>query len=597
MPTSAAPFRRLLCLAGTEKKRLLAALPLTVAAAVLELLPYWILYRAIALTLLADDAPAASALYQLAAWLALALLGKYLCYTAAYALSHQAAYQLLAYLRQQLARRLSWLPLRDLQSFRSGELKRILLQDVEQLESFIAHHTVELLAALVTPLCVALLLFWTDWRLALAALATVPLAALASALPLRRMNAHFERYTRAEAALNATLVEYVRNMPVMKAFNQDVTRFEQLRQQLHDYYALIRVVTHKTVPGWSLFTVLLSANAFLILPLGAWLHSEGHIDLAGLMLAMMLGAGMLKPLLKLTQFFSDFQAVRTSLGRILPLLDAATVPPGPEEELPAPLNVELRAVSCAYGARQVLHTVDLQLPAGSVTALVGPSGAGKSTLVHLLGGLLQPSQGTITLNGIALDTLSDAQRCRLIGVATQEAFLFQGTLLENLRLARADASDEEVRQAARIAQADTFIQALPGGYDTELGERGLTLSGGERQRLAVARALLAATPILLLDEATAFADSLTERRFYRALHQAYPDKTILIVAHRMHAVSQADQIVVLADGRVQDCGRHQVLLQRNLLYRGMWRRHLAGENWRLHPHHAGSLAAPATAGR
>ncbi|MCY0855368.1 ABC transporter transmembrane domain-containing protein [Cupriavidus sp. D39] len=237
MPTSAAPLRRLLCLAGTEKKRLLAALPLTVAAAVLELLPYWILYRAIALTLLADDAPAASALYRLAAWLALALLGKYLCYTAAYALSHQAAYQLLAYLRQQLARRLSWLPLRDLQSFRSGELKRILLQDVEQLESFIAHHTVELLAALVTPLCVALLLFRTDWRLALAALATVPLAALASALPLRRMNAHFERYTRAEAALNATLVEYVRNMPVMKAFNQDVMRFEQLRQQLHDYYA------------------------------------------------------------------------------------------------------------------------------------------------------------------------------------------------------------------------------------------------------------------------------------------------------------------------------------------------------------------------
>ncbi|MEG2029951.1 MAG: ABC transporter ATP-binding protein [Janthinobacterium sp.] len=565
----------MLSLLQGERRRLSAALLLTVAGAAFELLPYWILYRAI------DLAMPGAELYRLAGWMAGALLGKYLCYSGAYYLSHRAAYQVLSSVRQQLVRRLSWAPLLWLQQHGSGELKQTVLQDVEQLESFIAHHSVEILAALVTPVFVALALFWTDWRLALAALATVPLAALASALPLRKLGGHFARHARSAATLNATLVEYLRNMPVMKAFNQDVGSFQHMRRHLADYYALIRAITHRTVPGWSLFTVLLSANAFLILPLGAWLHGQGQISLSGLLLAMMLGAGMLKPLFKLTSFSSDYQLVQASLARIGPLL--ALAPPAPRPELPlqSPLQVDFKAVCFSYAGRTVLHDVALHLPAGSMTVLTGPSGAGKSTLARLLGGLIACDSGSISINGVALDALPDAQRSRLIAVAAQDPFLFQGSVLDNLRLARPDASEAMVRQAAEVAQASAFIEALPHGYHSQLGERALRLSGGERQRLAVARALLADTPIVLLDEATAFADNLSEHRFYRALRRAYPHKTLLVIAHRMVAIAYAEQVVLMANGRVCDAGTHAALLQRSALYQGMWQRHQACENWVL----------------
>ncbi|WP_425254139.1 ABC transporter ATP-binding protein [Janthinobacterium sp. NFX145] len=571
----------MLSLLRGERRRLSAALLLTVAGAAFELLPYWILYRAIDLVMaMATPVPGAE-LYRLAGAMAGALLGKYLCYSSAYYLSHRAAYQVLSSVRQQLVWRLSWAPLLWLQQHGSGELKQTVLQDVEQLESFIAHHSVEILAALVTPVFVALALFWTDWRLALAALATVPLAALASALPLRKLGGHFARHARSAATLNATLVEYLRNMPVMKAFNQDVGSFQHMRRQLADYYALIRTITHRTVPGWSLFTVLLSANAFLILPLGAWLHGRGQISLSGLLLAMMLGAGMLKPLFKLTSFSSDYQLVQASLARIGPLLAMAAPAPRPELPLQAPLQVDFKSVSFSYAGRKVLHDVALHLPAGSMTVLTGPSGAGKSTVARLLGGLIACDGGSILINGVPLDALPDAQRSGLIAVAAQDPFLFQGSVLDNLRLARPGASEAMVRQAAEVAQASAFIEALPDGYHSQLGERALRLSGGERQRLAVARALLADTPIVLLDEATAFADNLSEHRFYQALRLAYPHKTLLVIAHRMVAIAYAEQVVLMDGGRVCDAGTHAALLQRSALYQGMWRRHQACENWVL----------------
>jgi sulfate-transporting ATPase/ATP-binding cassette subfamily B protein len=573
------PWRVLLGLLHDERGPLLAAVSVTAVATLFELLPYWLLYQSIVLVL--SGAQVADGLLRLAGWMAVVLLVKYGLYSVAYYLSHRAAYQVLANLRRDLARRLVWAPLTWLQGYSSGELKKIVMQDVERLEQFIAHHSVECMAALAGPLFVALFLLWLDWRLALAALAVVPLAALAQCLFMRGMGDRIGDFDQAVGELSGTTVEYVRNIPVMKAFRQEAGSFLRMRSVLERYQGLVTAVILRTIPGWSVFTVLLSANIFFILPTGVWLVGQGALSLPDLILAVMLGTGMLKPLFKVARLSSEIREILGGVRRIAPFL--AWSPPDRRSPvaLAATPGVSFDMVSFAYDDTPVLRDLTFELPPGKLTAMVGPSGAGKSTVAHLLGGLARPQQGTIRLDGISLDTLDEAQRASLVSVATQEAFLFRGTLMENLKLACPEADEVTVRQAARVAQADAFISVLPEGYDTRVGERGVRLSGGERQRIAIARALLANTPVLVLDEVTAFADSLTERAFYKALHEAYPHKTLLVIAHRLYTIEQADQVLVMESGRLVDAGRHVELLARCELYRRLWHRQSVGESWTI----------------
>ena len=573
------PWRVLLGRLHDERGPLLAAVSVTAVAALFELLPYWLLYQSIVLVL--SGTQVADGLLRLAGWMAVVLLVKYGLYSFAYYLSHRAAYQVLANLRRDLARRLVWAPLTWLQDYSSGELKKIVMQDVERLEQFIAHHSVECMAALAGPLFVALFLLWLDWRLALAALAVVPLAALAQWLFIRGVGDHIGDFDQAVGELSGTTVEYVRNIPVMKAFRQEAGSFLRMRSVLDRYQGLVTAVIRRTIPGWSVFTVLLSANIFFILPTGVWLVSQGALSLPDLILAVMLGTGMLKPLFKVARLSSEIREILGGVRRIAPFL--AWSPPDHRSlvALAVTPGVSFDAISFAYDDAPVLHDLSFELPPGKLTAMVGPSGAGKSTVAQLLGGLARPQQGTIRLDGISLDALDEAQRASLVSVATQEAFLFRGTLMENLKLACPEADEATVRQAARVAQADAFISVLPEGYDTRVGERGVRLSGGERQRIAIARALLADSPVLVLDEATAFADSLTERAFYKALHEAYPHKTLLVIAHRLYTIEQADQVLVMESGRLVDAGRHVEILARCELYQRLWHRQSVGENWTI----------------
>ncbi|ABC21665.1 ABC transporter ATP-binding protein [Rhodospirillum rubrum] len=571
-----------------ERHRLALALAITLLAALAELPPYALLSQSIGLAL--TGTASGGDLLGLAGWMGAALLIKFLLYSLAYYLSHVAAYRLLADIRQTLVRRLAVAPLIWLQRHSSGDLKKIVLQDVERLEQFIAHHTVECLAALASPVFVALVLAWIDWRLAAAALLTLPLAATLQALLMRGLGPRIEDYGRTIGALNGATVEYIRNAPVMKAFCQNARSFEHMRDLLARYHAMITAMTRKTVPGWSAFMVLLGANIVFLLPFGLWLHRQHALELTEVILAVMLGSGMLKPLFKVAHFSSEIGEILAGVRRLAPLL--AFQPTAPAAVAPAPAAaadsafadaITFDRVSFSYGARTILQDVSFTLKAGGFTALVGPSGAGKSTIAHLMGGLVLADRGDIRVGAVSLSSLSEAGRAGLIGVASQDSFLFAGTLMDNLRLGRPEAGADMVRHAARIAQAEDFIAALPEGYATTLGERGTRLSGGERQRIALARALISQTPVLVLDEATAFADGRTERRFYQALRAAYPDQTLLVIAHRLTAIAQADQILVLEDGRVIDGGRHADLLERCPLYQTLWRRQFDSETWSIRP--------------
>ncbi len=602
-------------LVGKQKKRLILALLAATIAAVLELVPFWLLFLTAEqllqvmqqqMTLLL----AAENLYQLALWMLAALLVKTLVYGIAYYLSHQAAFLVLAETRRTLVNRLAWAPLSWLQGQHSGQLKQMVLQDVARIENLIAHHGVELTVAVLSPLLVTGYLFWLDWRLALAALAVAPLAVLSSMFFMRGMDQQYDAYQQRLTVLNNTILEYLRNRTAMKLFLQDSQRFTNLVSALERYYDLVAGLTRRTVPRWALFTSLLGANLLLILPVGHWLWQQQELELNTLIMALLLSGGMLRPLLKVSHFFSESKEALAGIRRMAPVLAMPDRDVSHTDSVGSAhidisggnvgsaldssgiklsgVSVHFQQLSFAYPEQDLkqnigLKQIDLTLSAGSSTLLLGASGSGKSTLAQLLAGLLVPTQGRILINDIDLACLNNQQRSQLIAVATQEAFLFKGTIRQNLMLARENISEQALLLAVQVAQAESLIEQLPDGYDTQLEELGGRLSGGERQRIALARALLADTPVLVLDEATAFADNLTQQAFYLALQCHYPHKTLLIIAHHLAGLQQVDQIVLLDQGRVQAIGDHSCLLADNPAYQRLWTLHQHSYLWSLRP--------------
>ncbi|KOC88159.1 ABC transporter ATP-binding protein [Winslowiella iniecta] len=571
------PVQTLLALVSGEKSALIRALVLASLSVLMELIPYGILW--LAASLVQPGMAVGHQLLQLAGWLALALVLKYLLLSLAGYFSHLAAFRVLYQVRLRIARALSRLPLMQLAPYSSGSLRKIIINDVERLESFIAHHTVDLISALISPLTAAIFLFWIDWKMALAALITVPLALLAQKIFSRGMAERVRRYHQATEQLNSAIVEFVRGIPVMKAFRQSSTSFRLLNDSLKQYHALVEQFTRRAVPSWSVFVVLLNANIFILLPLGIWRIGQGTLTLTDLVLVLMLGSGLLKPLLRVTFLSSLMREVLAGMARIQPFL---TEQPPSAAVVMSPGN-PLRAenISFGYEQRQVIGQLSLQLQPGGFYALVGPSGAGKSTLAWLLAGLLPPDSGEIYLGETPLSQLDDASRAAQFALVSQDVFLFKGTLADNLRIGNPHASPEQIAQALAIAQAGDFVNALPQGIDTPLHERGLRLSGGERQRIAIARALLADTPILILDEATAFADALTEAAFYRQLRQARPETCVLTIAHRLFAVQQADCLLLMENGQLVASGSHSQLLADNPLYQRLWHSQYQLQHWHI----------------
>jgi ATP-binding cassette subfamily B protein IrtA len=563
------PFRCLLAMIAGQRSLVVCAMLLAALSVISELIPWYLLWQAVQHP---DN------LMQLALWLALALAAKYLLLAMAGWFSHRAAFRVLYDVRMAVARGLTRLPLSRLSAFSSGSLRNIVINDVERMEGFIAHHSVDFTAAIISPLVAAGFLFWIDWQMALAALVTVPLAVIAQKVAMRGMGQRVAEMTEATSRLNAAIVEYVRGIPVMKAFCQSSRSFRLLDDSLEQYRALVARFTHQAVPGWSAFMVLLNASIFVLLPAGIWRVTQGTLTIAQLVLILLLGSGLIQPLLRVTFMGSLVREMLAGVQRI-----AVFMVPAPVDADPAPSNLSLTArdLHFDYDGVPVLRGVSLELPPGGFYALVGPSGAGKSTLAWLIAGLLLPSRGEICLGDTAVTTLADPRRARLLGMVSQEVFIFQGTLAENLRLVAPDASDAALWQALEIAQALNFVSALPQGLNTPVGERGVSLSGGERQRIAIARALLAETPILILDEATAFADALTEAAFYRALREMRPQMTVIAITHRLFAVQQADRILVMEKGMLVADGGHTQLLQYSSLYRELWQSQFQLQQWHI----------------
>lgn len=574
-------------LAGRQRGKLVASCVLAALAAVLGLAPYYLVYLIVAAL---DTAQAhGQSLTMLALATLLALLFKAALHFCANLLSHRAAFNLLFGLRESLAIRLGAAPMGALNNRTSGQIRKVLGDDIERLELFIAHHLPDLAAAVTMPLAVGVVLFFVDWRLALAAVAPLPLALLTQAIILRGHEEKMREYHDNTERMNSAVVEYVRGMMIIKVFNLARGAFGRYQRAVSTYSRVLEEWIKASAGPLVVFKITLELGVLILAPLSFWLYQAGQADLATMLLFLLLGLGLMEPLLRITFMGGLLGQIVEGASRIDELLSCPPLPTTTEEVSFAGWEVEFRGVGFAYEpGRPVLRGVSFIAPAGKVTALVGPSGAGKSTAAQLLARLWDVDEGAILLGGRDIRQAPLEQLMKNVSFVFQDVHIFNKSVLDNIRMGKENATREEVEWAARQAQAHEFICGLENGYDTVLGSGQAGLSGGERQRMAIARAILKNAPVIVLDEATAYADPCNELLIQRALDRLLVGKTVIVVAHRLSTVAETARIVFFERGAVLATGTHAELLETCPHYAAMWAAHGQARGFRLRPAGASS---------
>lgn len=532
------------------------------------ILPYYAVSRMLGL-LLSGSATMAS----LAPWLVMAVVGFSLfvwCNALSTTLSHVSAFTILRNIRDALADKLERMPMGAILDTPSGQYKNLIVDTVEKLEKLIAHIIPELTSNLLAPVAVVVYLFVLDWRMALASLATIPVGVLCYMGMMKDYQVRYQRYYDANAHMDSTVVEYVNGIEVIKAFNQSASSYGKYTDAVLNF----RDTTLEWWRGcWWYMSAALSimpSTLLVVLPVGAWLYQGGSLPATTFLTCILLSMGIVGPLIKVMNFTDNFPMIDTTMKEISTLLNAQDLSrPAREADLGAEGFV-FDHVSFAYHNDLALSDISFRTQPGQVTALVGPSGSGKSTIARLMAGLWDVTGGTVRFGGRDIREIPLGLLNRQISYVSQDNYLFNVSILDNIRMGNPDATDEQVLAAAKSANCHEFIEALEHSYDTLAGDAGGALSGGERQRVAIARAILKDAPVIILDEATAYSDPESEDRIQESLARLVKGKTMVVIAHRLSTIVNAGQIVVVENGRIESVGSHAILMDSSPVYRKLW---------------------------
>ncbi|WP_290526608.1 ABC transporter ATP-binding protein [Alistipes sp.] len=586
---------RLFEIAGEKKGLLFLAGLLSAGSAVCMLVPYWAVYEVLEelLTHGANPASVDGAGMIRWGWIAFGgLVGGLVLLYAALMSSHVAAFRILYGLRVRLSEHIGKLSLGYLNGTSTGAVKKTMEQNIEKIEGFIAHTIPDLVNVAATVAVMLVIFFSLDpW------LTAVCLAVVLSGFALQFSNfmgkqaREFMRiYYDAQERMSASAVQYVRGMPVVKIFGQSVRSFRRFDAEIQAYktFALKCCDTYQN--GMIAFTVLLGSTVTFLLPAGILLMRGDPQSLARAavwLFFIVMGPGVASPVYKLTFLGGNTKEIDEGVARIDRILAKAPVPEPACPEVPRSYDVEFRHVSFSYenteqGTRtEALHDVCFTAPQGRITALVGPSGSGKSTVANLIPRFWDAAQGEVLIGGVNIRNIAASQLMDTVSFVFQDTFLFYDTLYENIAVGSPSATKATVMAAAEAARCHEFIERLPQGYETRIGDEGVYLSGGEAQRICVARAILKNAPILVLDEATAFADPENEYKMQQALQALIKGKTVIVIAHRLSSVASADNIVVMQRGRIVQQGRHDALSSAEGLYKRMWDAYTSAYHWTL----------------
>lgn len=475
-------------------------------------------------------------------------------------------------LRMRLGEQLRRMPLTTLQSTRTGEINALLLGSVDENLNYMLAIINQLLLAIITPLVVTLVMLWLQWQLGLSLLLLFPLIALLYHWRRPVFARTMQQLAEANQQTSASIVEYVQGLAVLRTHCQQTESTAAVRQQFARLQQIQTASHHKGSRPSTIIasSVELGLQAALVLGIGGVV--SGSWDIPVLAAMMVIVVRFSEPLATFVSYTAVLELINTALRRIDELLAVPPLTIAQPHQIPGRFEITFEQVSFRYGdqAEAVLEQADILIPERGMTALVGPSGSGKTTVTRLLMRHADPQQGRVLIGGVDIRYIPTAELNKLISVVFQDVWLFDDTVLANIRMARPNARDEEIEQAAVAAQCLTFIQALPQGWHTPLGELGSRLSGGERQRLSIARALLKNAPIVILDEPTAALDTESERAVQRAIDSLVKDKTVIVIAHRLSTIVGAEQILVLEQGVISQQGAHQQLLAVEGRYRSLW---------------------------
>lgn len=580
--TSGGPVARLLGWAGPRRWYYLASVLLAVAGVVGSIVPYFS-----AANMIVGVLGGVRVFSYYARW-ALVAAGGALAYLvfhyASTAVSHVATFATISGVRRAIADKLTRVEMGYVLDTPYGRLKNIMVEKADSIETTLAHAVPEMTSNLLVPVAVVAYMFSLDWRMALAALVTIPLGALCFMGMLRDYEAKYGEFVEANESMNATAVEYVNGIEVIKAFGQSASSYEKFTRAVHRAAHSAIDWMHSVQVFQDAGLAVMPATLVCVLPVGCVLVMQGTLEPATFVIEAVLSLAIFPPLYAAFGFVDNLSQIGTIVGAIAEVLDQ---PEQRRAERPAPLaapdgsplapgaapTIELSGVRFSYGEDEVVHGVDLVIEPGQVTALVGPSGSGKSTLARLVAGFWDADAGSVRFGGADVRDMTAGQLADLVAYVEQDNYLFDETVMENIRMGRPGATDEEVVACARAAGCDGFIRGLAHGYQTVVGGAGGHLSGGERQRIAIARAMLKDAPVVILDEATAYTDSESEAVVEDAVSRLVAGRTLVVIAHRLSTVTGAGKIVVVNDGRIEDEGTHEELLSRCGLYREMWRAH------------------------
>lgn len=513
---------------------------------------------------------------------AVSYLAKIVCFAISTSISHISAYEILERLRIQVVDKFIKAPLGTVMSKSIGEITNMIVDKIENIEPPLAHLIPEFLGNAVLPVVIFIFLALIDWRIALASMVTIPLTIIPFTVLMKQSSSKFDKYIDSSNYVSSVIVEYIEGIQVIKAFGQTGKSYEKFESVVTDYKNFILDWMRSTWVTMKLCFALFPSTLVGTLPTGLYLYTKGVLDPSQVLLCVMLSMSMVGSLAKIEVFANETKRMSFMINETQNFLDMRELPEPEKEAEISGYDVELNNIHFSYDeddSNEVLKGIDLKLSNGTFTALVGPSGGGKSTVAKLIARFWDVTSGSIKIDGINVKDMPLSQVSSLISFVTQDNFLFNCSLLENIRVGNPNATDEEVYKAAEAAQCDEFIEKLPNGYNTMAGEAGKSLSGGEKQRIAIARMILKNAPIVMLDEATAFTDPENENKIQKSIEALTKGKTILVIAHRLSTIKNADNIVVLKNGKIEAQGKQDELLEKCPLYLKMWKAHIGAKAW------------------
>lgn len=582
---------RLWQLTSYKKGLVISACVLAVVSVGLSFVPYVSIYYIVRELLASFGGAALDTAYLIRqGWVACgSAIASLLVYFGALMCSHLAAFKTLYYLKLKFTRHIASLPLGFHTQNSTGKLRKVVDDNIEKLESFIAHQLPDIVGSFATPVFALVILFAFDWRLGLAALVGILSCYILQMVAYsgNEQKKFMKRYADSLEEMNNASVEYVRGISVVKAFNQTIFSFRKFHDIIRDYTKFVYSYTKSFETPMAWFMLLVNNIYLFVLPIGILIiggaadYSAAVLSLIFYLIFSMACSG---PFLKLMYVSSGMTQVADSVYRMDRILDVNPLPETKDPQYPASSEVAFNDVSFTYngeGEAEAVSYVSFVAKQGEITALVGPSGSGKSTLAHLIPRFYDVVDGSISIGGVDVRDMAHETLMDQVSFVFQDVFLFKQSILDNLLIARPGATREQAIEAAKAAQCNEFIERLPDGYDTVIGTKGIHLSGGERQRLVIARAILKDAPIIVLDEATAFADPENEHKIQKAFEKLMKDKTVIIIAHRLSTIRGANNIVVIDEGHVVEQGVHDDLVDKNGRYAQMWRSYVGALGWTI----------------